>query len=107
MNFDLGSINLRQIPLTKALLEQKIRSFEPMDSWWFTKLNEGTITRDRDGWEVVVYGDEIYEDYVRFAEQSGIRRKAERPTFFINLGKLVPGLKRGNGVLRSRSHCRH
>ena len=41
MEFDLTSVDLRQIPDTKALQEQKVQSMEPMAAWWFECLIAG------------------------------------------------------------------
>ena len=52
--FDLSSINLRQIPRTAALLEQKIRSLDSVEAWWFERLMSGATTRDGSQWGALV-----------------------------------------------------
>lgn len=93
LHFDLSSVQLRQIPQTEALLEQKIRSLESMDSWWLSRLQDGTVTGGHVDWDATVFCDALYADFLRFCDESN-RRKIEKPTFGINLLKLVPGLKK-------------
>lgn len=47
--FDLSTVNLRQIPRTGALLEQKLRSLDPMENWWFERLRSGSTRRGGEG----------------------------------------------------------
>jgi hypothetical protein len=41
LNFDLSKVNLRAIPKTGALLEQKIASLSPEAGWLLDLLNRG------------------------------------------------------------------
>src|SRR5205814_1636042 len=43
LNFDLLQVNLRQIPKTAALLEQKIQSATPEQAWWLDMLQCGQL----------------------------------------------------------------
>jgi hypothetical protein len=92
--FDLSTVNLRQIPRTAALLEQKLRSLGSIDSWWRERLRAGTTTRVSDSWECEVPTAALFDDYISTTEKIGIKRKAEETIFGIELGKLVPGLRR-------------
>lgn len=93
--FDLTSVNLRQIPRTGALLEQKLRSLDPVESWWLDRLMAGTSTSRADSWVQEVPCDGLFDDYIATAEKVGVRRKAENVAFGIKLGKMVPGLTKG------------
>ena len=119
--FDLSTVNLRQIPRTGALLEQKLRSLDPVENWWFERLRSGSTRRNGDGWEAQVPTSVLFDDYIATAERIGIRRKAEETTFGIKLARLVPGLERARPmievapglskrtwcyVLPSLEHCR-
>ncbi|MFN3349460.1 primase-helicase family protein [Pseudorhodoplanes sp.] len=94
MNFDLSEVNLRQIPYTRALLEQKMRSFDPLESWWFNRLTAGAQTRGADTWSAEVVCGALYDDYVRSCETVGVGRRRDPATFGAQLAKLVPGLTR-------------
>jgi hypothetical protein len=90
--FDLSSINLRQIPRTAALLEQKVRSLDALHSWWLARLMDGAPMRSLESWPLHVAKDSFYSDYVRYADEIGARRKNDPPTFAKRLRKIAPGL---------------
>lgn len=109
--FDLNSVNLRKIPRTGALLEQKIRSFDSVEMWWFETLMRGAVTRDGEAWPGVVQKSQLVDDYIASAERIGIKRKAAETELGMKLAKLVPGLRSEKvtiyddaGVSRRR-HC--
>jgi hypothetical protein len=43
---DLGHFNVRDKPQTKALIDQKLRSLEPIPNWWYDCLLRGEIVDD-------------------------------------------------------------
>jgi Family of unknown function (DUF5906) len=88
--FDLDSVNLRQVLHTEALLEQKIRSLDSVESWCFERLNSGSITRHAEGWEPEIPTDTLFDDYIATADKIGVKRRAEKTVFGIKLGKLMP-----------------
>ena len=109
--FDLDSVNLRKIPRTGALLEQKIRSFDSVEMWWFEVLMRGAVTRDGEAWPSSVQKSQLVDDYIASAERIGIKRKAAETELGMKLAKLVPGLRSDRvtiyddvGIARRR-HC--
>jgi len=84
--------NLRIIPKTEALLEQKLRSLDAVSSWWFERLADGTTTRRSGVWRRQIPVDTLFDDYVHNAEKVGVRRKSEKTALGMKLHKLVPGL---------------
>jgi Family of unknown function (DUF5906) len=93
--FDLNSVDLRNFPRTEALLEQKLSSLGPIDSWWADRLMSGTTTRDGDKWERIIPTDKLFTDYIAVSDQVGIKRKSAQISFGSALKRLLPGaLKR-------------
>ena len=92
--FDLSKVDVRIIPRTAALLEQKIRTFDPIDNWWFQRLRSGGITSKHDDWLELIPVEALYEDFVATAEKIGVRRKSDLTSFGIHLRKIVPGINR-------------
>lgn len=90
--FDLSTVNLRRIPLTAALLEQKLRSLDSVESWWFERLYSGSTTRGSDWWNQEAPCDVLFDDYILASDRIGIKRKSEETAFGIKIRKLVPGL---------------
>lgn len=94
LRVDLSKVNLRQIPRTNALFEQKLRSLDPMDSWWYGRLVDGAPTRGCNTWPGEIGTSALYADYIRSADETGVHRKRDAATFGLKLTKLVPGLER-------------
>ncbi|MCX5513435.1 hypothetical protein C3941_23700 [Kaistia algarum] len=92
--FDLSSINLRRIPKTAALLEQKFRSLDTIENWWVERLFDGSTRRGRDEWESVVAVDQLFDEYIATSEKIGVKRKSEKTSFGIKMMKIVPGIVR-------------
>ena len=91
---DLDRVNLREIPRTEALLEQKLRSLDPIESWWFERLRAGAPLHDSEVWPEHVPIGTLFNDYIAAADKVGVKRKAEETSFGIKLTRLVPGAKR-------------
>lgn len=89
-----GAPNLRVIPKTEALLEQKIRSLDPIPAWWLGRLDDGSQTHRATGWRAKIPIQTVFNDFLRNADKLGVRRKAAETEFSIHLRRLVPGLKR-------------
>ena len=107
MQFDLSKIDLRHIPRTRALLEQKLRSLDPIENWFFNRLWSGMITSETPGWAATITCAVLHADYIRAASLSGIGRKRSDAEFGLKLAKLLPELKHirpreadSNGVTR-------
>lgn len=50
LTFDLSKVDPWTIPRTNALLEQKIRSLDPLDSWWLERLRSGSTLAKGEQW---------------------------------------------------------
>ncbi len=92
--FDLNSVDLRKVPRTEALLEQKIRSLDSVESWWFGRLRSATTTRHMQDWKRQVAVSTLFGDYIATAEQIGVRRKQEETVFGMKLKRFLPELER-------------
>lgn len=90
LDFDLSSVNLRVIPKTKALLEQKIHTFSPVESWWFERLMEGTTRLKAVEWETEVSRQDLFADYLEKSDKVGIKRRAQETELGMELRKLCP-----------------
>lgn len=86
--FDLSTVNLRRIPKTEALLDQKIESLESVESYWYARLWEGTTTSGEAEWRRVVPKESLYEDYLKASVQRNERRRVAKPRFGAVLSKF-------------------
>jgi hypothetical protein len=96
LKFDLSTVDLREIPRTSALLDQKLASLTTEKGWWLDVLNKGELPygggiHDDASCRV----QHLFNDYVAHTGKTGRRRSIETALgMFLN--KHVPGLKRGN-----------
>src|SRR5262249_47330144 len=54
LNYDLTGVNLRAIPKTAALQDQKIRSMDVIERWWFDVLKRGYIKLSMIEWTMPI-----------------------------------------------------
>jgi len=92
LNFDLAKVRLRQIPLTAALLEQKLSSLDPVEDWWKNRLTHGAPTHRLEIWPEIIPFADLHDDYVHEADKLGIARKKKESEFGKILRKMIPGL---------------
>ena len=92
-DFDLSIADLRRIPNTNALLEQKLRSLDPVESWWLDRLSSGVTKKGDSTWQTKVPTDVSYDDYISHCEKLGIKRKLADNVFGKELLKLVPDIE--------------
>ena len=71
--FDLSSVDLRHIPRTAALLEQKIHSLDPIDGWWLDRLMAGAPTRKLSDWPSNIWTTLVRDDYLEASDRTRVR----------------------------------
>jgi hypothetical protein len=84
LTYDITEFNVRKVPETKGLTDQKQMSRKPEESWWLNKLQDGRILGTKH-WEDDISKDDLYEDYVEEMEHMGIHRRHSREA----LGKFL------------------
>lgn len=98
-DYDLTGIDLRKYPQTQALWEQKVKSFTPVQKFWFHKLSTGQLDEeiredDRyipEGWgEGEIQTKRLYEIYQHFLKELGVKHKPSSEELGIELHKLLP-----------------
>lgn len=90
---DLGDWAPRMdVPVTQALVKQKVMSMDDVQRWWYSKLLDGMLPDDRDGWETGrtrSVKQALRADYLESAKEMRVMRPADEVTFGIRLSKLV------------------
>ena len=98
--FDLSKVNLRKIPKTEALLEQKIRSLKHVERWWLDCLHRGSIFRQGGDWQAEIAKPHVFAEYLADGDRAGIRHRSGETELGIALRKLIPGLREGRKNVR-------
>lgn len=93
INLDLSKLNLRQIPETRALLDQKILSMRTEDAFWFEVLKRGSLLPAENEWKGEVDRDALFNAYVNFAEKLGQKHRSFSTALGMRLHELVPALR--------------
>ena len=103
LNFDLSSVNLREIPQTTALVEQKLSTLTAEQGWWLDTLTRGELSGGCTD-EGCCPVRRLFDDYIKHAQKQGVRRRSIETQLGIFLRKHVPGLRRVEGTydLRDR-----
>jgi hypothetical protein len=90
LRFDLAAVNLRSVPKTAALSDQKAATMPVEVKWYMSALLRGSPTRSLDHWPGMVRCDQLYADMIRFAEDIGVRHRLDDSRFGKELRKLMP-----------------
>ncbi len=103
LNFDLSSVNLREVPKTAALLEQKHASLTIEQGWWLDILHNGRLPYGGD-----VAGQTptslLFDHYVEKANKIGVRRRAIETKLGMFLNRFVPDLRKREATYKNRAN---
>ncbi len=90
--FDLSTVNLRSIPRTASLLEQKIRSLDHVEAFLFERLYEGNLVKGAIGWPVdgLVRKSRLFDYYLEVSDRVGIKRRSEQTVFGMKMQRVLP-----------------
>ena len=91
LNWKLDEAVLRSIPATEALLDQKLKSADSVEQWWYQCLDHGDV-KPGDDWPKWMPTRAMHKQYRVFCEQFNIRRPVEERSFMKTLKKLCPVL---------------
>lgn len=88
LRFDLTTFNVRRVPVTDGLQQQKKLSLDTNKAWWLDVLHRGFVFRSRLGledefcqWHEEVSTELLYASYLEFAGRVRERHIMPRETF--------------------------
>lgn len=99
---DLSNFNVRTVPNTEALLDQKVHSMTSNEEWWFRKLSDGVLAPMHTGWESPITKDALIDDYLTYAQRLGQGKRASSTALSKFLERCVPGLHSFHATHRGR-----
>ena len=92
---DVSAVALRTLPVTTALIDQKVHSLEDVLAWWASRLSEPSYwLRNDSAPDGFVTMEQLYSNYSAWADEASRRRKLTPIQFGMQLRKLLPQLKR-------------
>jgi hypothetical protein len=108
LNYDISGFNVRKMPATTGLQEQKKLSLDTTHAWWQEVLARGYVFRSELGleehfhrWHSWTSTEILYESYIRFAKGRGERRPLSRESLgrFLATIRAKPSRPRGMQVV--------
>lgn len=99
LSYDLSGFNVRDVPKTKALQDQKMHSFTAEEEWWYDKLQHGLISPNSSEWPDKVVVHELVADYTSYTQQFNITKRGNSTKLGKFLSRACPsGFKKVQGT---------
>ena len=92
LHFDLKNVNLRAIPETKALLEQKFASASAEEKFWLDTLKSGRLPGALEDEPSACRKKKLYDAYISHARRTGVSHRSIATKVGMFLVDYVPGL---------------
>lgn len=93
MHYDLSKFQVRNVPKTEALHEQKMLSLNTEEEWWYGKLKDGRLLPDHSKWKQEVRRGGLIDDYTEYTRRFNIARRGNETTVGRFMHRMVPGLE--------------
>lgn len=91
MTHDINGFNVRKVPQTKALQDQKVLTQPAEEQWWHKKLADGRMLETDRGWTESVSRKDLYEDYLDMMGKLRSVRPLSPVSFGLILRRFLPG----------------
>ena len=99
---DVSNFNVRAVPRTEALLDQKVHSMTSNEEWWFRKLSDGVLVPLHASWDTPVPKETLIDDYLTYAQRLGQGKRASGTGLTKFLERCVPELRAFHAAHRGR-----
>ncbi len=90
MTLDLSDFDVRRVPKTEALQQQKIHSMDPLEEWWYGKLQSGLLMDNHSGWTQSVAKLELQGDFLMYARLFNLSRRGNATKLGQTLERFLP-----------------
>lgn len=103
MNYDLSKYEVRRVPKTEALQEQKTHSFTPEQEWWYAKLMVGEVFEGQ-SWPADVFCTHLAHDFVSYLKTWSTYSRTSNST---RLGRFMSRVLPGGEAARKQKSGRY
>ena len=93
-NIELEGFQVRDVPQTDALQEQKLLSMSVDEEWWFRKLQNGRLVDTDASWTRAIPCDAIVSDFTSYAEKWKFSRRGNETALGRFLTRVCPHVER-------------
>jgi hypothetical protein len=91
MTLDLKDYEVRNVPQTEALRDQKLLSLNNEEQWWLERLMDGRVTSRSSGWMHSIQKEFLQTDYLAYAERQRFLRRTSPTALGRFLARILPG----------------
>lgn len=88
--YDLGDYEVRDVPPTEALREQKLLSLTPDEDWWYQRLVSGQLLYDGSDWPPEIMSRLLVEDYVEHGRRHHVSKRSSETRLGRFLRHVLP-----------------
>ena len=106
-NIDLTDFQVRDVPQTDALQEQKLLSMAIDEEWWYRKLQNGRLLDSDSSWVERVPCDAIVNDFTMYAEKWRHNRRGNETSLGRFLTRVCPKVQRSQRRLDIEEYDNH
>lgn len=92
LTHDIEDFEVRRVPQTEALHEQKLLSLNVDEEWWYQKLVEGVVLPEHDGWVNEVMSDHLTDDYIEYTRRFNMSKRGNQTALGKFLQRMCPSL---------------
>lgn len=93
LNYDLKNcgVDVRDVPKTEALKQQKALSMDVDTEWWLNVLRRGSLLLEQDEWCDFVVIDLLVQDYINYTKNFNMSRRGNATRMGMALNDFFPG----------------
>jgi hypothetical protein len=99
MNLDISDFEVRTVPRTEALRDQRHLTLDTLEAWWYAKLLDGRQLGTDSSWMREVPCDDLRKDFVEYTKDFGIRHRVNDAQFGQFLRRMCPGMSRSQKMI--------
>lgn len=89
---DLTDFEVRDVPQTDALQEQKMLSMSIEEEWWYRKLENGRIIEQDDDWKRHIACEIVTKDFTSYADTWKFSRRGNETALGKFINRMCPHL---------------
>jgi len=93
-NIDLTDFEVRDVPQTDALQEQKLLSMGTEEEWWYRKLQNSRLLESDATWTQTIPCDKLINDFTNYAEKWRVNRRGNETALGRFLSRVCPHTER-------------
>lgn len=93
-NIEINDFQVRDVPDTDALKEQKLLSMTVDEEWWFRKLHSGRILDGDTEWTRYSQCEHVSQDFVNYADKWKFTRRGNETSLGRFLNRVCPHVER-------------